>query len=186
MSNKSGTETKKRLAVSVILMAVLTICLCVTTYALVMVSVSMQNNYFKTGKIEINLNDGAPVIEEREFIFEPGMTVDKDFFVENKSTWDVYYKIYFDDVEGGLATVLDIEIKDKASEKVLFSGKMSELSKEAVGAADDSLRINEKRNLVISFHYPEESGNLTQNMNLTFKICAEAVQTKNNDDKLFS
>lgn len=183
MSNKKENHTSRKLTASVVAVIILSICLCITTYALVMVSVSVRDNYFKTGSIEINLNNGKPVIEEHEFLFEPGMTVTKDFFIQNESTWDVYYKIYFDDVKGGLATVLQITISD--GDKVLFEGTAAELSETNVGAADDTLRLGEIRNLTISFHYPESAGNVTQDMSLTFKLCADAVQTKNNPDKLF-
>ena len=144
----------------------------------------MENNLFHTGIVKINLNDGKPVIEEHEFLFEPGMTVKKDFFIENQSTWDVYYKLYFTDVEGGLADVLDITVKD--GEKILYSGKASDLTKESVGAANDVLKLNERRNLTVYFHFPEEAGNSTQNLVLTFSMSADAVQTKNNPNKLFN
>ena len=29
------------------------------------------------------------------------MTVVKDFFIENDSTWDVFYRLYLDNVTGG-------------------------------------------------------------------------------------
>ena len=177
------TKTAKKLTGGIIAIIVLALCLVVTTFALVYASVSVENNLFHTGEVKINLNDGEPVIREHEFLFEPGMTVTKDFFIENQSTWDVYYKIYFDEVTGGLAKVLQITIMD--GEKILYEGTADDLSKVNVKAADDTLRINEKRILTISFHYPEEAGNSTQNMSLTFKLCAEAVQTKNNPDKLF-
>lgn len=176
-------DTSKKMTASILAVIILTLCLCITTYALVMVSVTMPDNYFNTGKVALNLNDGAPVIEEHEFLFEPGMTVTKDFFIENCSTWDVYYKIYLEDVEGGLSTVLQVSIWDQ--EKVLFQGTAAELSREMVRAADDTLGIREKRDLQISFYYPEEAGNVTQGHSLTFTLCAEAVQTKNNPDRLF-
>ena len=91
---------------------VLAVCLCITTFALVYSTVAVDNNLFQTGEIRVNLNDGKPVIEEDEFLFEPGMTVEKDFFLENQGTWDVYYKLYLDNVEGGLADVLDVAIRD--------------------------------------------------------------------------
>ena len=83
MSNKKENHTSRKLTASVVAVIILSICLCITTYALVMVSVSVRDNYFKTGSIEINLNNGKPVIEEHEFLFEPGMTVTKDFFIQN-------------------------------------------------------------------------------------------------------
>lgn len=183
MNESEEKKSGKKFMVSMVLVIFLSICLVITTYALVMVSVSMPDNYFQTGNIDINLNDGKPVITEHEFIFEPGMTVTKEFFIESRSTWDVFYKIYFDDVQGGLANILKIEIRD--DDKILFAGTAGELSENNVKAADDVLRMNEKRNLTISFHYPKEKGNETQDLTLAFKLCAEAVQTKNNPDKAF-
>ena len=177
------TKTAKKLTGGITAIIVLAVCLAITTFALVFASVSAENNLFHTGVVEINLNDGKPVIREDEFLFEPGMTVTKDFFIENESTWDVYYKIYFDDVSGGLADVLEVTIKD--GDKTLYSGTANELTRQNVIAADDTLKIGERRDLTVVFHYPESSGNETQNLDLTFTMCAEATQTKNNPNKLF-
>ena len=179
-----NSMTSKKLTASVVTVVVLAICLCITTFALVWATVSVENNLFHTGIVKINLNNGKPVIEEHEFLFEPGMTVKKDFFVENQSTWDVYYKLYFTNVEGGLADVLEITVKD--GDRILYQGKASNLTKENVGAADDVLKLNERRNLTVYFHFPEEAGNNTQNLVLTFSMSADAVQTKNNPNKLFN
>lgn len=100
------TKTAKKLTGGIIAIIVLALCLVVTTFALVYASVSVENNLFHTGEVKINLNDGEPVIREHEFLFEPGMTVVKDFFIENDSTWDVYYRLYLDNVTGGLAEYL--------------------------------------------------------------------------------
>lgn len=179
----SKSKTGKRLTASVVTVIVLAVCLCITTFALIYSTVAVENNLFQTGIVKINLNDGRPVIEEHEFLFEPGMTVEKNFFVENQSTWDVYYKLYFDDIEGGLSEVLDVEIRD--GNTVLYSGKASDLTRKRVGAADDILRLHERRELTISFHYPEGAGNSTQNLYLSFNLSADAVQTKNNPNRVF-
>ncbi|UKI20567.1 MAG: hypothetical protein L6V89_05585 [Oscillospiraceae bacterium] len=149
----SETKTAKRLTGGIIAIIILAVCLCITTFALVYASVSVENNRFHTGEVKINLNDGKPVIQEHEFIFEPGMTVVKDFFVENDSTWDVYYRLYLDNVSGGLADVLTVTIKD--GDKVLYSGTANKLTKQNVAAADDTLKIGQRRNLTAVFHYPE-------------------------------
>lgn len=182
MSN--NVKTAKKLTLSVVMIIVLAICLCITTLALVYAAVSVDNNLFHTGKIDINLNDGKPVIDEHEFLFEPGMTVAKDFFIENNSTWDVYYKLYFDNISGGLADILNVEIKD--GDTVLFSGTVSQLTAANVGAADDILKLHERRDMQIIFHFPEISGNSAQNLTLSFDMCADAVQTKNNPNRLFN
>lgn len=178
-----NSKTAKKLTGSIIAVVVLALCLCVTTFALVWTTVSVDNNLFHTGTVKINLNDGKPVIEEHEFLFEPGMTVKKDFFLENESTWDVYYKLYFDNVNGGLADVLEITVQD--GDRTLYQGTAAELNRTDVGTANDILRLNERRELTVCFHFPEEAGNSAQNLTLTFDMCADAVQTKNNPNKLF-
>ena len=178
-----SSKTAKKLTGGIITIVVLAVCVAITTFALVYATVSVENNLFTTGKVEINLNDGKPVIDEHEYIFEPGMTVVKNFFIENNSTRDVYYRIYFENVSGGLSDVLVVTIKD--GEKTLFSGTASRLNKINVKAADDVLGIGQKKNLTISFHYPEYAGNETQNLDLSFNMCAEATQSKNNPNRLF-
>ncbi len=179
----NDSKTAKRLTGGIVAIIILALCLAITTFALVYATVSVENNLFHTGGVRINFNNGKPVIQEHEFLFEPGMTVKKDFFIENESTWDVYYKIYFDNVSGGLADVLTVTIKD--GEKTLYSGTANELTRANVIAADDTLRIGERRNLTVIFHFPEEKGNEAQNLDLTFTMCADATQTKNNPNRLF-
>ena len=180
---KRSSKTKKRLKGSIVAVIVLAICLCITTYAIVWASVSVNENVFQTGKVQINLNGGEPVIEEREFLFEPGMTVKKGFFIKNESTCEVYYKLYFDKVTGGLANVLEITIQK--GDKILYRGTAASLNLTKVAAADDVLGVGERRELTILFHYPEGADNSGQGHELTFDLCAKAVQTRNNEDKEF-
>lgn len=77
-----NSKTAKKLTASVVTIIILAVCLCITTFALVFATVSVDNNLFHTGSVEINLNDGKPVIEEHEFLFEPGMTVQKNFLLK--------------------------------------------------------------------------------------------------------
>ena len=152
-------KTAKKLTGGIVAIVILALCLCITTFALVYASVSVNNNIFHTGEVKINLNNGKPVIQEHEFLFEPGMTVVKDFFVENESTWDVYYRLYLDNVSGGLADVLTITVKD--GDKTLYSGTANELTRKNVLAADDALKVGQRRDLTVVFHYPEQMGNDT-------------------------
>lgn len=183
--SKRKTSTGKRLTASILLVLLLSCCLCITTYALVTVSVDLKDNYFKTGKIDINLNDGKPVIEATEFKFEPGMTVVKDFFVENKSTWAVWYKLYFTEVDGDLKDILEITIKEKGENgQELCKGTAKELDKDSAFQIGE-LAKGEKKYLTITFYYPKDDGNEGQGKELSFELCAEAVQTKNNKEKAF-
>ena len=60
----SETKNAKRLTGGIIAIIALAVCLCITTFALVYASVSVENNLFRTGEVKINLNDGQPVIRE--------------------------------------------------------------------------------------------------------------------------
>lgn len=177
-------KTGKKQTKGIITVVVLIICLCITTFALFFTGASVDNNTFNTGTIKVNLNDGKPVIQENKLMFQPGMTVKKDFFIENNGSWDVYYKLYFKDIEGGLADDLEITVKD--SDEVLYKGKASEFTKDNAEPAKETLKLNEKQNLSIYFYYPEESENDTQDLTLSFDLCADVVQTKNNPDKEFN
>lgn len=176
-------NTEKRLALGITVILILSLCLGITTFALVYATVSVENNLFRTGKVAVNLNDGKAIISEDDFIFEPGMTVTKEFFIENESTWEIYYRLYFDNVSGGLADVLEITVSD--GDGVLYQGKATELTRQNTAAADDKLAASEVKELTITFHYLEESENSTRNLSISFDFCADAVQTKNNPDKLF-
>ena len=173
----------KKLTGSIITLIVLSICLCVTTFALVYSTLVIEDNIFTTGAVKINLNDEKPVIEAGKDTFEPGATIQKEFFIENKSTCEVYYKIYFDKVSGGLADVLEIKISD--GDEIIAQGSALELTKKKVSVASEALKIGEKRTLKITFHYPQEAGNETQNQALEFDLYASAVQVKNNPNKSF-
>ncbi len=174
----------KRLSISIITLLVLCLCLCVTSFALGMAVYEVRSNIFQTGGIEIDLNGGKPVITEDEFLFEPGMTVEKPFYIQNNGTWAVYYKLYFSQVSGNLGDILDVTIVNKDGDKLL-SGKLSALTEKNVPALENELAMKERQDLTIIFHFPEEEGNEYQGGSLTFELSAIAVQTKNNPDKEF-
>ena len=182
MSNENS-NTARKMTAGIVTIFILALCLTVTSFALAYAMVSVENNLFQTGFVKVNLNDGKPVIEEHEYLFEPGMTVEKDFFIENLSSGSVDYRIYFDAVKGGLADVLDVTVKD--GEQVLCTGKMQELTQEVVDSGEFPLDIQERRNLKIVFHFPEEYGNATQGLDLSFSVCVDAVQSKNNPNREF-
>lgn len=179
---QNNQQTGKKLRTSIIAIVILSICLCIITFALVWSMAWVNNNFFSTGKVDIDINDGKPVIEEYEYLFKPGMKVVKEFYIQNNSTCEVFYKIYFDDITGGLADVIKVTIRD--DKQVLFSGKPNELTKQMVSSANDPLRLKEKKELKIEFYYPKESKS-TKNPTLTFTLCADAVQTKNNPNREF-
>lgn len=163
------------------------ISLTVTSLALLLATVEQKNNRVRTGQVAISLNGGAPVITENEFLFEPGMTVEKEFYIKNSGGCDVWYKLYFENVSGDLADVLDVKIKT-ADNVVLYQGKMSELTPAngfVPGVTDAALQVGEKRTLKIEFVFPKTATSAVAGKQLLFDMKADAVQVKNNPDKNF-
>lgn len=178
-----NNSTSKKLSLSIVIIVLLSVCLFVTTSALVLSIVEVENNIFMTGSVKIDLNGGKPVINENEFLFEPGMTVKKDFYVKNLSSCDVYYKLYFKNINGGLTDHIVITIKDQ--EKTLYEGNISDLTEDEVSACDDVLSLGQTKSLEIYFYFPPESSNEAQNLYLSFDFACDAVQAKNNPNKEF-
>ncbi len=181
MINK--TKTARKLTASIAWLIILAVCLAITTFAIVYSMVSIESNLFTTGTLQINLNDGKAVIRQGEHIMEPGATIKKDFFIENQSTCSVYYRLYFQNVSGGLADALIVTICD--GDKIIAKGTPTELTRNGVEAAPTPLEIGEKKELQIYFHFPEAAENSVQNQSLSFDFAADAVQVKNNPDGRF-
>ena len=183
----AANKLMKKLTFSAILVIVLCVCLALTTFALVYSAVSVENNLFGTGYVLINLNNGLPVITESEFLFEPGMTVEKSFFLENIGTCDVYYKIYLEGIQGDLANYIKIRLTTDSGAEIYY-GDMNEFVRNKVSAFNDVLSCeesNNRRDFIISFVFSEDIGNAAKNAGASFDIKAEAVQTKNNESRNF-
>lgn len=199
--------TEKRLRIGMITVIILTLCLVTTTYALTRATLELKRNTFHSGQIGINLNDGEEIIDISDPLFrrfEPGVLAETNFFIENdNSKWDVYYRVYFSNVVGELADIIEVTVTDPYSTsfkgpsassffrdenrkenvkgEVLFHGIMSELTRDTVDTANDVLKIREKRELRMYFYYPTDVGNAGMGKDVLFDICLEAIQTKNYD-----
>ena len=181
----SDSETHKKLRRSMFIAVLLALMLGVTTFALITSMVEVKDNHFDTGVVKINLNDGNPVISEDEYLFEPGMRVVKDFFIENEGSIDAYYKIYLEDVKGDLADVLQLTIREKGTDKILYQGTAKNLTRGSAAVDEAVLSAGERKDLTIRFYFPKERGNEAQDKTLSFKMGATATQVRNNPDRSF-
>lgn len=171
-----------RLTAGAVALTVLFVSLCATTLALVYATLISQEADITTGKVEISVNGGAPIITEGEFEFEAGTTAQKTFYIQNNSTCAVYYRLYFSDINGTLAD--DIVVTISKGETHLYAGKLSDLTEKGK-ATDDVLLKGESRELVLTLHLPKEVGKAAEGGTLSFTLNADAVQAPNNDDKVF-
>lgn len=183
--DKEDEAVQKKLRRSMIIAVLLALMLIVTTFALITSIVTVKDNTFETGIVRLNLNDGEPVITENEYLFEPGMRVQKKFFIENEGSIDAYYKVYMEEMTGDLADVLQLTITDDASGRVLYQGQADELTRGSAAVSDDVLSAGERKELTILFYFPEERGNEAQDKNLSFRLSATATQVRNNPGHSF-
>ncbi len=145
--------------------------------------VEVRKNEFYTGELSINLNDGQAVITQE--LFEPGMTVERRFFVRNEGTGDFYYRLYFEDSRGDLAQAVEVTFLD-AQGQVFQSGLLSQMDKRSQILTARELSVGQEEWITVQFHFPPHEGNEHQAQELTFRLSALAVQKKNNPDKEFS
>lgn len=173
--------TGRRWMGSAVVTVLLALGLVVTTLAIALSVAERPDNIFSTGKIWLNLNNRNPVITEGEYLFEPGMTVNKTFFLENEGA-ECWYRLYFNNVSGSLASVLDVTVSD--GETVLFTGKMSDLTQSSadwLGILPAVGATGSYRTLTITFHFPEDAGNAAQGGTLQFDLCADGTQVQLGD-----
>lgn len=138
--------------------------------------ISSENNRLRSGNIQIDLNGGQPIVRPYELLFQPGSTIQKDFFIENNGTRGICYRLYLDRISGQLADVVVISIYD--GDKTLYSGTARELSGKNTSAVDQILEAGQRKALTISFCVPKECNNDIQNLTLNFVLRAEATQVK--------
>ncbi len=183
-------KTYRKLMVRICLIMLLLLAMAVTTFAYVNSVLRVTDNTFSTGIVDIDLNGGNPIIHKiagtgNGGFVEPGGTYIADFYVKNNSSdpFGVYYKLFFTDISGGLADVLEVSIYTDDGATLLEKGTVWSINEsiEAMG----HLEHGETRWYTVHFHYPEEAGNATMGMSLDFNMEAEATQANNNPDMLF-
>lgn len=185
------SKAAKKISASIVLIVLLSICLTVTSAALALSIVSLEENTFITGVVDINLNDEKPIFDLSGV--EPGMTLESPFWLRNDSTTSVFYKIYCTDISGELAEAMDVKLYtvelnadgSEAGRTLIFQGKLSRLVKDNAPMSTAVLSIGGTQHFVMQLHFPEDCGNELQNTGLSFNLEAMAVQAKNNPNGEF-
>ena len=178
----AAQKGRKKPWAGMFMVILLTLAFGTTSFALLYQKVAIEENFFQTGKVSICLNDDKPVFDE-EILFEPGMRIVKDFTLRNDSTCDVYYRLWFLDIEGAFAEVLEVRVAD--GETIIYEGTFAELNGIKSAGANGRIAEGEERILSILFHVPENCGDVMQDNTLLFDLNAEAVQVVNNPGGVF-
>lgn len=169
--NKQITQKRLLMALSAAFLAAAILLL--LTADLAHAGTARSANLLKADTLCINLNDGQPLIQEEDLLLS-GLTVEREFFIENNSSCVVCYRLYLEDVSGGLEDMVIITIRD--GDTVLFSSPASALTAENAATSIDALASGQRKYLTIHFTLPEECGNEAQSLRLRFTLCAEAFQ----------
>ncbi len=174
----------RRLTLRIVLVVLLCLLLSIASFAAGYYLYRVSDNQFQTGTIDIDLNGGAPVITAGEYLFEPGVTVEKEFYIQNNSTWAVYFRLFFEEDAGALGDILLVTLLD-ADGTELHTGRLNDFTDRQNPIYQGELAVDQRRVMTLRFHFPEEAGNRWQAEELEFRLSAVAVQTKNNPDKEF-
>ena len=158
----------RKVTFSAVACVVLFIC-----FAVVSSAVLTTSRFWESENVQIWLNDEEPIISGEGIFFEPGMNYTKDFELRNDGKTILSYRLYFDNVDGGLADVVEVTIRD--GEKVLYQGTINELNKYDTRNAEEGIRPRETKVLTISFDYPKYAGMPDLGTYATFDLWAVGV-----------
>ena len=176
-------KLKKKLMFMIVTVILLICGLTVTSFALVSSIVSIRNNRFTMSMgVELTVNDGKPVVDVTDMVYEPGGTYVSEFPIANLGTFDVWYRVYLTGVTGELQDDIIVTIKEKDG-TVLCKGMMNQLTADKVMTG--SLAAGESKTLTIEFYFSPDADNSAQGQTVSFNITADATQKQNNPDKDF-
>ena len=174
---------KKKLIIVASAIALSVSGLAVTSYAIIRAYAQLSGNKVTMSEgIELNINDGKPIINDSEIFYEPGGTYKKEFTVENLGTMDVWYRVYPTDVQGALKDYITVTVKQQDG-VILYQGGMSDASYNKAIAA--SLSAGEKKTLYLELYFASGADNSAQAQSVSFDVTVNATQKQNNPDKDF-
>ena len=135
MININNSSNLKKLIISIIIIIILMVCFITSTFALINNKVTVEDNEFQTGIVDIQISELEPIYSKEfdpqysdlepsqvenftKFLFEPGMLAAYTFSITNNSTTDVYYRLYLDiqedeetdELDNGLADLLEVTV----------------------------------------------------------------------------
>lgn len=176
-------KLKARLYLTIALFCLLVSSFTTASFALALSVAQLRDNRFtmSTG-VELYVNDGAPIVDSANMVYEPGETYVSEFPITNLSAFDVWYRVYFTDVDGTLSDLINVTVKEPDG-TVLCSGVLSDLGKDKVAVS--SLAAGEKKMLSIEFYFSPDAENNAQKQTVTFGVTAHATQMQNNPNQDF-
>ncbi len=155
-----------------------------TITAIIIFSCSLSKvGFFRANKVEICFNDGKELMES-PISLSPGETWSKHASIENTGKSSIYYRFYLTEMEGALKD--DIQLCVMVDGNVCYEGLANEFTVENAIISGDKLEKGEEVDLLIVAFLSNESIGNDENASFSFDIKVDAVQSKNNPNKVFN
>lgn len=155
-----------------------------TITAIIIFSCSLNRvGFFRANNVEISFNDGKSLMEIST-ILSPGETWSKHASIENTGKGSVYYRFYLIDMEGELKD--DIQLCVMLNGNVCFEGMATDFNVKNAVVCDEELKKGEKADILVVVFLSDDNSVNDKSANFSFNIKVDAVQSKNNPDKVFN
>lgn len=174
--------TKKKLIAIIATLVFFTAGLAVTSYALVRSFIEVDSEITMGDGVDLNINDGAPIIDTANIVYEPGGTYISSFTLENRGSIDVWYKVFPTDASGELRDYITVTVKEQDG-TVMCQGNMGDIKSDDINVG--ALLAGEKKTLSVELYFIPGADNTAQGKTVSFKITASATQKQGNPDKDF-
>lgn len=177
-------ELKKKIGMNMAILVMLFLLLAVSTYALFSPVLIIKDNIFTTASApKVTINDGKKVFNEKDLSFGPGERIMKPMKIKNQSDMELHYRVYLENVKGPLEDVLIFNIY--FNDQLKHSVKLSDFGKSNAYISHIPLKAGEERTYFVEAVFPVGYNNQHSNQYVYFDFVVNAVQAKNNPDKLF-
>lgn len=171
-------KLRNKLKIMIVTVILLSLGLVGTSVALASSIAKIRTNHFTMSMgVELELNEGKPVVDMSGVVFEPGGTYISEFPISNLSSFDVWYRVYFTDVKGKLKDEVHVKVTEEDG-TILCDGMIAELDSGKVIVS--SLLAGEEKILKIEFTFSKTADNTNQGETVMFNVTADATQKQNN------
>lgn len=154
-----------------------------TIAAIIIFSCSLSRvGFFRSNKVEISFNEGTSLMESPASL-SPGETWSKHTSIENTGKSSIYYRFYLDKLDGQLKDYIELCVMLNGN--VCFEGLATEFNVKNAVVGEEALSKGEKVDILIVVFLSDDTVINDENAGFSFDIKVDAVQSKNNPDKIF-
>ncbi len=175
----------KKLARSIALVFLLVVTFAIVTYAVLRATTRVSDHFVQTGEISITFDTETQIFDGVDYNLEPGASVVQTLSVKNVGTGALYFRLYFENVEGIVSDQLTFNFYDEDG-ALVKSVSAKEFTSDNYLESTVALEVGETVEYEVIVTMGKSAGNTYQDQSLTFDIVALAVQSKNNDAQEFA